>query len=164
MTIFEICILIWLFILSLAAFLNSRFIGYLLIRLSPTGARFENDGPRIGENIGSKIQDGGLSNIRPIDKKNILVFKSKSCAVCKFINPENIAYLAKFWSNNYRFIVISDDADDYGENVSKFDSPLRNLININYVPFAITLDENFNVTNKALINNMGNIESILESA
>lgn len=167
MTPYLIAAMGWMALLTIAIYLIAYHVGNMVRHTTPSGARFEHDGPRIGEKI-DWLMPGRISACGSA-KSKVLLFKSTTCAVCSFINTENLAQLKKYWQDEYEFYIITEgheheDRFDVveGMGVAHYNG-LREKLNVNYVPFALKLSGESVVMTKGLINSLGNLESLLEN-
>lgn len=159
-------------IVSFIVYLVIRQIGFLLNRVGPSGARTTDEGPRVGENLDRFISKY-LS--LPLCGRDIqlLIFGSHSCSICSTVKV-GAERLSEVWNRKANILIIYDKSRTTGHE--KFerlksgfyfletDAAARRGLNISFVPFALVADGEGKVLRKALVNEIGHIESLLEFA
>lgn len=158
-------------LLAVALFVTVRQVGMLINRMPRTGARYVDDGPRIGEIISIDLIEehcvGFKSNKSEAHKYTLLVFLSTHCSICKAIIEASNRLLA-YWKDKCNILAIYDEAVPSTQvssdcEVEKIEGgAFRERLAIPFVPFAVLLDKSQSVVYKALVNDLLHVESILE--
>jgi len=164
---------IWLTVLSalvlfslLVMILIVRQLGIVMVTVGPVGARETASGPRIGENI--SLQTRQLISFEP-EKVTLMIFGSRSCAVCDLIKKSAFE-LHRYWQSNAGFVFVYDDETSDRPEKSEGNIPfyqnkeLRNTLGIKMLPFALVVDNRGYVKSQGLVNDISQLESLLEAA
>ncbi len=156
-------------VVSVVLYLVLRQLGYMLRRITPSGARSSPDGPRIGENITPHIPEVAQAAQR---QSRLVVFVSRECSICAVVRA-GAQELARTWRGETRIFLVYDGHDESDETeffevdpgiYEKRSFALRRALGASFVPFAFVTDGRGIVMGKGLVNEIGHLESLLEVA
>jgi hypothetical protein len=86
-------------------YLVVRQLGYVLHRVTPTGARSSPDGPRIGENVAHYFPEMSQETMRA--KAKLIVFLSTECSICAVIRA-GAEELSRTWKSDAHIFLVYD--------------------------------------------------------
>jgi methylamine dehydrogenase accessory protein MauD len=159
---------IGLLLVAAILFLALRQIGFILRRVTPSGARGTSVGPRIGESLRHHLSELWQDPTR--ERATLLVFVSTSCSVCNVVR-EGAEELAKHWKNRADIVLVYDcEAGAEATALMKLsaglyvkhDCDMRRRCGARFVPFGIYMDRHGVVVGKGTVNEIGHLESLLE--
>lgn len=147
--------------------LLARQVAFLTQYLGPLNAREESAGPRIGEDVSNLIGHGHSEK----GIKNLYVFVSKSCGICKSIDGDSMADIARSWKGKIRITYMRDEAVegagfDTKNNVWSMGgaSKVRTELGIDFVPMCIVTDHLGRVVLKGMPNHVAHIDNLINQA
>jgi hypothetical protein len=152
---------------SAVLYLVLRQLGYVLRRITPSGARSSPDGPRIGENVTLHIPE-----LAGEPRSALVVFVSTECSICAVVRA-GAEELARTWRGEARIFLVYDGSGERDETdfievdagiYQKRSFGLRRALGTSFVPFAFVTDGRGTVVGKGLVNEVGHLESLLEVA
>lgn len=155
-------------VIAVILYLLMRQLGFVLQRVSPTGARGSTAGPRVGENLSHYIP--GLVDGEAATRAKLIVFGSDACSICAQIKA-GAEKLAKDWWPDADIYLIYDC--DYGTEASKPERisrgvyfqrhcSLRKELGATFVPLGVVADRYGTVVGKGVVNEIAHLESLLE--
>jgi methylamine dehydrogenase accessory protein MauD len=167
-------ILSWIVILSLGVALLAlaRQVGVLHVRLAPAGALLTGKGPVVGEAAPvldvATIDGAALAIGRARSRKQLLLFVSPSCPLCKELIPiaRNFARIEKL-----DIVFVGDDTlEEQRAMIARLDMAGLPFVNgplvgrtfhVDRLPHAALIGEDGTLLSKGLVNSREHLESLV---
>jgi|SRR5579883_212956 len=164
----------WIVILGLglALLALARQIGVLHMRVAPAGALVTGKGPAIGEAapvMEAVTLDGAMLAIgRPSGRKQLLLFVSPHCPLCKDLIP-----MAKNFARTEKLDIVFVGDDQEGEQramIARLDMKGLPFVNssiigrayqVDRLPHAVLIGEEGKLLSKGLVNSREHLESLV---
>jgi len=156
--------LVALAVLAVIQYATLRQIGVMLVRLGPGYARPLHQGPRKGEDLGSKFK--ALWGDKQQSLPTLYIFASALCPICESVRRA-CKEVAPHWRGVADFVFIYEAEESApqheGPNVLIWSHPrLMDELEIRLVPYGVMTDQAATTIAAGLISNASQLESLLE--
>jgi hypothetical protein len=147
-------VVLWLLVavLCVVVIALARQVGTLHLRLGPRGAlEVDDEGPALGEPLGTSAAvaaDGTRVTLGGAGRPRLVLFASRTCAVCREVSPGLPAAAA---AGRLDPVVVHDPEAE-------------NTYAVPGTPFVLVLDERGIVRAKGTVNNLEQIEGLVDTA